>query len=441
MDGPPTDVDDPSSPDVPARRLSKLPPAPAWDWLPPGVSTEPPQRLALAIWRRVTDARLWANCPADSRAALFAGAAFQVGIPGKQNRAVRDALDALGFLVRYPEVMRPADAGVACRTIYAWAENEGHLHTALAFAETWAFCCPDSPEAAATAGQMAMRAGYEGRASAWLSRAGAVARVAGSEEWIIRSRLRTGILLLQLGRIDAARAVLRKVARRAMKAGQTEWAGKAHHDLLLSHASDAFGYGKAHGHLEHALRLYPVRNPRIPYLIHDFAVILIRHGAYRQALRALEAVYPCIPPANRIIIHATTARACAGIRDHDGFQRGAGLVQRAAARSEESASFALLHVAEGARLLGEWDVAERYAASGLQIALKRHELDAVRVAYAILDAVTTRAQLHIVGAPDAQVGAAVDRCLERLAKLSVPSARHRIAAFPASQVISTAWVP
>jgi tetratricopeptide (TPR) repeat protein len=286
-----------------------------------------------------------------------------------------------------------------------------------------------------------MRAGYVGRASAWLYRARVVARVTDDEEWKLRSRLRTAILLLQLGRIGRARKVLVRVARRAPKVGQAEWAGKARHDLLLSFATDPAGYSRAHAHLEQALAIYPVRNPRIPYLLHDFGVILIRAGAYRQALRLLEAVYPHIPPSNRIIIHATIARAYAGVRDHDGFARGAALVEAAAVRSQESASFALVHLAEGARLLAEWDRAERYAAAGLEIALARREFDVVRVAYDVIDAVTTRTQLTIRTAPEAHVRNAVERCLKRLSKLDVPSAKRRSAMFPATQIVSTSWVP
>lgn len=398
--------------------------------------------MALALWRRVSDTRLWANCAPPARPGLFDQTApFGFGLSGKHNKAVKDALDALGFLAVYPEVMRPADAAAACRRVYEWAEAKRYMETAVAYAEAWAYCAPESAEAAAEAGQMCTRAGYESRAAAWLYRAGAIAITTKDEEWAIRSKLRTGILMLQLGRTAQARAVLRKVARRAMKAGQTEWAGKAHHDLLLSYATDPVGFGKATTHLEQAFRLYPIRNARIPYLVHDYAVVLIRCGAYAEALRALHSVYPYIPPTNRTIIHATTARACAGMRDHGGFAKGVALALSAVSRGDESASFALLHLAEGARLLGEWDAAEKHAATGLQIALRRRELDVVRVAYDLLDAVTTRAQLRIVRAPDAQVRANVDACLARLAKLRVPSAQQRSAGFPAAQVVSTAWVP
>jgi tetratricopeptide (TPR) repeat protein len=286
-----------------------------------------------------------------------------------------------------------------------------------------------------------MRAGYVGRAAAWLYRARVVARVTDDKEWKLRSRLRTGILLLQIGRIRRARKVLTRVARSASRAGQAEWAGKAHHDLLLSLATDPAAYTRAYAHLEKALALYPLRNPRIPYLVHDFAVILIRVGEYRQALRVLEAVYRHIPPSNRIIIHATTARACAGVRDYDGFERGAAFVKAAAAKRHESASFAMVHLAEGARLLGEWDLAERYAAAGLEIAMSRREFEVIRVAYEVIDAVTTRTHLTIGTAPEAHVGKAVDQCLKRLAKLEVPSAKRRGEVFPATQVVSTAWGP
>jgi tetratricopeptide (TPR) repeat protein len=399
--------------------------------------------MAFALWRRVSDTRLWANSAPAERAGLFDPTTplFRTGLSGKHDRTVTDALETLGFLVRFPDVMRPSDAAVACRKVYEWADAHRYLETAVAYAEAWAYCAPECAKAAAEAGQMCMRAGYESRAAVWLYRAGVVAGRTQDEEWAIRSKLRTGILLLQLGRSEQARAVLRKAGRRATRAGQVEWAGKAHHDLLLSYATDAAGFGKATAHLEHALRLYPVRNARIPYLVHDYAVILIRSGAYGEALRALGAVYPYIPPSNRTIIHATTARACAGVRDHDGYARGAALVTLAASKGDESASFALLHVAEGARLLGEWDSAESHAAAGLQVALRRRELDVVRVAYDVLDAVTTRTQLQIVQAPHAKVRATVDGCLLRLAKLAVPSARQRSARFPASQVVSTSWVP
>lgn len=429
-------------PSQPGARPPKLPPAPAWEWLPHGVLAEPAQRMAFALWRRVADTRLWANAAPADRAGLFEPTTpLGIGLSGKHNKTVKDALDALGFLVRFPEVMRPADAAAACRSVYQWAETHRYMETAVAYAEAWAYCSPESAEAAAEAGQICTRAGYESRAAAWLYRAGAIARTTKDEEWALRSKLRSGILMLQLGRTEQARVVLRKVGRRATKAGQGEWAGKAHHDLLLSYATDPNGFRKASAHLENALSLYPVRNARIPYLVHDYAVILIRCGAYTEALRALWAVYHHIPPSNRTIIHSTTARACAGTRDHDGYAKGVALVTSAVSRGDESASFALLHLAEGARLLGEWDTAEKYAAAGLQIALRRRELDVVRVAYSVLDAVTTREQLPIVPAPNPQVRTTVDACLLRLAKLRVPSARQRSADFPASQVVSTAWVP
>ncbi|MCA1792250.1 MAG: hypothetical protein LC667_21110, partial [Thioalkalivibrio sp.] len=343
-----------------------------------------------------------ANCAPAERAGLFDPTTeLRIGVSGKHNKAVKDALDTLGFLARFPAVMRPGDAAAACRCIYLWAEAHGYIETAVAFAETWAYCSPKCAEAAATAGQMCTRAGFESRAAVWLYRAGVIAKKTGDAEWAIRSRLRTGILMLQLGRIDPARKVLRKVSRRAMKAGHAEWAGKAHHDLLLSYSTDPLGFAKASEHLEQALRLYPLRNARIPYLVHDYAGILIRCGAYLQALRALREVYPYIPRANRTIIHSTTARACAGIRDHDGFARGAAYVEHAVNRGDESSSFALLHLAEGARLLEEWDAAERHAATGLQIALRRRELDGrLHRVGAIAPAARSTSGKKIEGAPN-----------------------------------------
>jgi hypothetical protein len=73
--------------------------------------------------------------------------------------------------------------------------------------------------------------------------------------------------------------------------------------------------------------------------------------------------------------------------------------------------------------------------------MARREFEVIRVAYDVIDAVTTRTQLTIRAAPEAHVRNAVEPCLKRLSKLDVPSARRRSAVFPTAQVVSTSWVP
>lgn len=300
-----------------------------------------------------------------------------------------------------------------------------------------------SAEAAAVAGMHCLRVTPEPggepmdvRATAWYRRAARLAAKAKDWEWYIRAHIRLGLLLYQLGEYTAARGVYERASWMADWFGRDELAGKAHHDLV---AIESFigTYAAAESEMRKALALYALREKRIPYLVHDFAFALMRHAHYSASLQLLEAVWEHIPEPNRLIINGTIARVTAGLRLRDRYESAASHVIMLAELCEDGATWAYIHIAEGARCFDEWDRAESYAARALEIALRRREPDAQRTAYELMDAIMYRvpAPRQQLAPPSADQLVAV--CLDRLAKLREPDE----AAVPAAQVVTTAWAP
>jgi hypothetical protein len=218
--------------------------------------------------------------------------------------------------------------------------------------------------------------------------------------------------------------------------GLDELAGKAHHDLVAIE-SYVGGYQAAVWQTSKALELYPLRSDRIPYLAHDFAFALMRHGFFAASLELLEAVWDHIPPANRLIINGTIARVSAGLRDRARYESAASHVALLSELCEDGSTWAYLHIAEGARSFGEWDRAESYASRALETAMRRRECDAQRTAYELLDAIMFRKPAAQEQPAPTAVKRMVETCVERLAKLREPNE----SAVPVARVVTTAWAP
>lgn len=102
----------------------------------------------LALHRRV---RLWAGVRLEQRRGLFADAPTDghadrlaaVGAPPALMRALGPVLD----LVRAPVRAQARRVALACLRVSAWAEAEGHLGTALAWAQAACGAGPQAPHA------------------------------------------------------------------------------------------------------------------------------------------------------------------------------------------------------------------------------------------------------------------------------------------------------
>lgn len=425
------------------------------DLQPPPAWTRDEQRLFLdvdgalgyVLWQRARDVRLWSaykGAPAD----LFAWPnALQRQLHSAAIEEAPELGEALHRLLRMVE--RPAgiaheEVSGACIGVSKWGDVRNRVEVALAFAEAAALADPTSAEAAAVAGMLCLRVSpvlggepMDVRAAAWLRRSARLARRTKNWEWYIRAHIRLGLLLYHLGEYPAARRMYVRAAWMADWYGRIELAGKAHHDLLAIEG-DIGTFDAAVREARLALALYPLRNDRVPYLIHDIAFYaFVRSNYFSAAKTLLEAVSEHIPEANRLIINGTLARVSAALRDRGGYEEAASRVSLLAELCPDGAAWAHIHIAEGARCFAEWDRAEAYAAHALGLAMNRRELDAQRTAYELMDSIMFRIPSPREAVQNPAVDEMLATCIDRLAKLREPEA----GAIPVAQVVPTAWAP
>lgn len=372
------------------RRISR---PPKWPRPEHYILDEVPGPLNLVLWRVALDARLWALAPVEVRLTLFRK--HQSFINGTTGEVIsscpnisRPAASLLA-LARFPELASEREVSTACLQVSNWAESSGFLETALHFAEVAAMTS-ESPELAAKAGYLAMRLADFNRAASWFQRTIHLSRRPRDWVWYIRGYLRLGALFFQMGRHDLARPKYRRAHKAAIRRGQVALAAQAYHDLLTLE-SDVGTFEKGEEYAARALELYPLRHPRLPHLAHDYAFFLVRNGFYSRAASLLEHLPPDLyEDRYRIVLFGTVARAAAGIRSRHSYERAAQEVLRRSRISEEFAPPAIIHIGEGARAFGEWELAEGYAALALDMAIRRRDVTAQRLARALLDAISVR---------------------------------------------------
>lgn len=402
-----------------------LPPAPDW---PRDESlllreTDPP--LALLLWQRARDVRLWATIPAGALGGLFT-AKHEVERTLEEGGAfapcLADSLRALGALVRYPELLSPADVCAACINVSAWVDAS-HMPERRCTSRAAALADPVRAEATALAGSACVQRGEHQRAVVWLARAVRIARRTEDWVWYARSQIRFGRLLYEQGELGRARRCYERAHRKAVWSGHYDCAAKAHHDLLLIECSGGT-YRDAEAHALRALELYPVRSRRLPHLAQDFAYLLTCHGAYTDALELLDVALPLLTrPDERIAAYATTAKASAGATQSDRHIAASEDVLLLASLSDVNAAGALMLAAEGAHILGDWERAGFLAAASIHVAERRQEREPLERAQKVLAAATRlNPSVPIVRtAPPERVNGPKAAFLMRLKKLRAPA--------------------
>jgi tetratricopeptide (TPR) repeat protein len=380
----------------PKRRRSPTsplyPPAPAWPRDETALLREADVPLALLLWQRSRDVRLWASVAAERRTGLFVGRE-DVEAELEAGEALADDLSSpfrtLRALVRFPDLVTPSDVCAACLAVAEWCEHEHMPETALHFAEAGALADPMNARAAAIAGAACTAQAAEGRAELWLVRAIRTARRTGDWEWHARAYLRLGLLYHEVGDTRRARRAHDRARASALWSGYYGYAATAHHNLLLVEcAAGTFAAGERHA--RRALELHPMRFSRLPHLAHDVAYLMTCHGAYGEALTLLDVALPFIvQPQERVAVLGTVAKAAAGTGRRERHSEAVADVLLLESVAETHAAAALVLCAEGATLLGEHERARRLAARGLELAVRRKEREAQRRAHQVLDGMVT----------------------------------------------------
>ena len=365
-----------------------FPPAPSWPRDETALLAETDAPVALLLWQRVRDVRLWAQAGEGSRAGLFTGgepveSALEAGEGLADSLAV--PLRALGALARYPEFIAGEDLCAACLAISEWAEREHMAETALHYAEAAALADPTSARAAAFAGSACARLAADQRAEVWLTRAIRTAWRMKDWEWHARSYIRMGQLMYELGHLTRARRAFHRARSSAQWSGHYAYAAKAHHELLLVECIVGT-YRAGERHARKALELYPGQFPRIPHLAHDFAFLLTCHGAYEDALFLLDAALPFFVRSwEQVAILGTISKAAAATGRRERYAEAVADLLLLGSAAETHSAAALVLAAEGAAMLGDDERAGRLAARALELAERRHEREPLRRARQVLD--------------------------------------------------------
>jgi tetratricopeptide (TPR) repeat protein len=315
---------------------------------------------------------------------------------------LRDALQVFTVLRESAGDIDAARVGDACERVYAWAESKAMMQTAVHFAEAAARADDLNPRRASVAGRICRRAAMDQRSAAWFYRAFRLAvrmggegsspeQRAASNRESVRALLGYGALLKSLGRHFEARGWLERAGRRARQTGQRRRAAEAHHDLLAI-AAEIGTYAAVERHAKLAFDLYPLSDERLPYLVHDYAYLLVRERYYSLALPLLDQLARVIVRADQsVLVLGTLARAAAGAGRHGRFRTLERMLLPLTLRYEEFAAPAFIHLAEGARAFGDWAGAERYADAARQLAERRNDALIRRDAQALLERIAGHA--------------------------------------------------
>jgi len=259
---------------------------------------------------------------------------------------------------------------------------------------------------------MCRRAAEDERASSWYHRGYGLGVRRNDPTETIRAQIGYGNLMKDLGQHEEARKFLERAARRAINTGRRRQAGEAHHDLLLMSA-ETEDFFAALRHTRLSLNYYPLNHPRIPYLVHDFAFLLIRLGDFASALSQLGKLKSLLQkPEEQMLLFSSIAWAAGGCGERDVFDDAE---QRALQHIKSHAEFApatLIHVAEGARYFREFDRAATYAGLGREAAHRRKEEALEREAGELLAKIAT--QDAQAGEESASVYPEIERLIRRI---------------------------
>lgn len=364
--------------------------------------------LARTLWRALRDLRVWVHGD-EGRERL--GREPPPGVAERTAFALAAApeltaqIGTFALLAATPQLCTSRQLAQACYDVFEWAERRSLLRLAMHFSEAAATVDDDSRWALA-AGRSCRAAGEYERSGRWYIRAFGLARSKRRRTSdAVRALLGYGGLLRSVGRLEAALPYFERAARRASRRNRRKLAAETHHDLLLL-LTELGRYDLARYHAEGAVRYYARRHARMPLLVHDAAFLLLRLGHYTSAFILLDGVPHLIPrPGDAALVWSTLAWAAAGAGRADRFSESESEALQLVGLAHELAPATLIHLAEGARALGSWEAARRYALASADAAKARGDAAIRQEAIELVAAVDRRVPaLPDEDAPDSILG-------------------------------------
>jgi tetratricopeptide (TPR) repeat protein len=353
--------------------------------------------LGVVLWRSLRNVNLWALTPPAHRGALFsapAAAARQADV----ERLEVDAELAAPLLVVVRLLESPSGMDVprlvnACRRVALWAEQRGHLATALEWAQAAALAAPHVAALAFSVGRLARRRAEYDRAESWYARA--IAQARRSADWRTYALGYTGLgnLYIQKGSFPAARRAHQRSLAAALRHDLHDVQGAAYHNLYAVELEA--GRGGAEADALASFRAYGPGHSQLPRVAFDVAFQWMEEGMFDASLRLARALEPHLDGTmERAMVLSMIARSAGGAGDRAAFDAArAGLEEiLEAGAAEDAAARTLLGIAYGASSLDEWALAGEYAERALRHARERREGKMELAAEAALEFVGTRAR-------------------------------------------------
>jgi tetratricopeptide (TPR) repeat protein len=375
--------------------------------------------LALTLWKALRHVNTWATVEPAERRRYFRPLTDESREMWAYARFTAPELDpalaTFALMVQAPDAIDREQIGAACEIVYAWADARGMALTAVFFAEAAAYVLSDLASRANQAARAARRSLMRDRAAMWYMRAYRLARVSENKKERRREQiwalLGYGAMMRDAGNYDEARRFIERAARRAVGLRRRKEAGMAYHELFVI-AAEREQYTLAAKYARNALTRYPIWHVSLPHFAHDVAFMLyIRQQQYASALAILSKVLPLMQVSrDRALVLSSLAWAAggAGLRERYQGSAAATLVQMGEHREYAPAIF--IHLAQGARLLGEWERALGYAEAASESAVQNEDEVLQREAAGLVEAIKRREASGVEANPDDELDS-FSRCL------------------------------
>jgi len=364
-----------------------------------GIIEEVAGELGVVLWRCARDVVLWASTPPARRSGLFTGASAERRMRQMEALSIDPELAAplavMARVLESPAAIPERLLVNACRRLALWAEQQGHLATALEFMQAGALVAPESAALAYAVGRLARRRAEYDRAESWYARAIVQARRGGEHRVYARAYSGIGNLYYQRGNFPAARRAYLRCLKASDRFGLDELRGSAYHDLFGVELETGAG-PDTEGFADLALSAYGANSRGVARLAFDVAYHWILRGRFSEALRVAQALAPHFhEAAERALVLSMIGRSAGGAGEAATFRDAAGRLDELlrSGAGEDSAARALLGLAFGAASLAEWDVAESYAERAIDAGRSRREGKIVLAAEAAVDSIRRRSAM------------------------------------------------
>lgn len=347
--------------------------------------------VGILLWQAYRNVMFWAAAEQGERGRLFSAEAGRKRQADLAEARISDELSgplaSFGEMLTAPDSTSGEAVAQACTGIAKWAEQQGHLNTALAYTQAASVAAPRNARLALAVGKLARRRNEMARAETWFRHTVMIARQIGDWDSYSRAYIALGNMLVRRGNFPAAHRMHIKALRAARRKGLQQVQGMALHDLFVI-ATETGRPSHAEDFARQAYRAYGPSHPSVPALAHDVAYFWMNQGHFARALPIFESVLPHFSdPSVRFVVQAHIARAAGGSGDRTTFRRYWTECIRIAKEpfARAVAADALTELALGASSLNEWDRAEQASTRAIEIAQETGDAKALIRSEAILE--------------------------------------------------------